>query len=146
MLDESVGGFRLRRVPKAERLEHLQLVALRPPDGEHFLLGQISWLVYHADGLMEVGVNLLSGLPKVVAVRQTGIARGQHGGYQQAFWLPESTAMKKPASLVLPAGWFQPHAVIELHDDSKQHLRLVQALARGTNFDQVSYEAVSAPG
>jgi hypothetical protein len=146
MLDESVGGFRLRRVPKAERLEHLQLVALRPPDGEHFLLGQISWLVYHADGLMEVGVNLLSGLPKVVAVRQTGIARGQHGGYQQAFWLPESTAMKKPASLVLPAGWFQPHAVIELHDDSKQHLRLVQALARGPNFDQVSYEAVSVPG
>ncbi|HRP97049.1 MAG TPA: hypothetical protein PL143_12405 [Rhodocyclaceae bacterium] len=143
MLDESVGGFRLRQTPTAERLEHLQLVALRPPDGEHFLLGQISWLVFQADGHMEVGVNLLNGLPKVIAVRQTGLTRGQPGGYQQAFSLPETPAMKKPPSLVLPAGWFQPHAVIEIHDGDKRHLRLVQLLARGPNFDQVSYEAVN---
>lgn len=143
VLDESVGGFRLRQTPSAERLEHQQLVALRPPDGGHFLLGQISWLVFQSNGRMDVGVNLLSGLPKVVAVRQTGLARGQPSGYQQAFLLPATPAMKTPASLVLPSGWFQPHAVIEMHDGEKRHLRLVQLITHGTNFDQVSYEAVN---
>jgi len=145
MLDQSVGGFRLRQRPQAERLEHHQLIGIRPPDGEHFLLGQVSWLMYRDDGTLEVGVNMLNGMPKVVAMRQVGALRGGHGAYQQAFTLPDTPALKKPASLVLPGGWFQPHRVIEVYDGKSRQVRLVQLLQRGANYDQVSYEVLPPP-
>lgn len=143
LLDQSVGGFRLRQLPPSERLEHRQLVGIRPPDGERFLLGLISWLMYRADGTLESGVSILNGLPKVVAVRQVGLNPGHRGAYQQAFLLPEVPALKTPASLVLPGAWFQPHRVVEMHDGKQKQLRLTQLLTRGANFDQVSFETLN---
>ncbi len=141
MLDHSLGGFRLRHPPPAERLDHHQLVAVRPADGEAFLLGQVSWLMYREDGVLEAGIHVLTGLPKVVAVRLAGAGSMNRGAYQQAFWLPATPALKKPASLVLPGGWFQPHRMIEIHDGKSRQVRLDQLVLRGANFDQVTYEA-----
>ncbi len=101
--------------------------------------------MYRDDGTLEVGVNMLNGMPKVVAMRQVGALRGGHGAYQQAFTLPDTPALKKPASLVLPGGWFQPHRVIEVYDGKSRQLRLVQLLQRGANYDQVSYEVLPPP-
>lgn len=143
LFDQSVGGFRLRQRPHAERLEHRQLVGIRPPDGERFLLGLISWLMYRMDGTLEAGVNILNGLPKVVAVRQKGANPGHRGAFQQAFWLAGVPSLKASPSLVLPGGWFHPHRVIEMYDGKEKQLRLTQLIARGANFDQVSYEALT---
>ncbi len=145
LADQSVGGFRLRHAPPVERLQHRQLVGIRPPDGERFLLGLISWLVYRGDGTLEAGICILNGLPKVVAVRQMGLGPGHRGAFQQAFSLPEVPALKAPASLVLPGGWYQPHRVVEVHDGKARQLRLTQLLTRGSNFDHVSYEPVGDP-
>ncbi len=146
LLDQSVGGFRVRRAVRGERLEHSQLVAIRPQDGEHFLLGQISWLMYHADGIMEAGVHVLAGLPRMVAARPTG-SNGSRQPYQQAFMLPASPAMKQGASLVLPGFWFHSGRVIEIHAEGKtRSLRLDKLLIRGTNFDQCSYESEPSQG
>lgn len=146
MLDQSVGGFRLQHRPRAERIEYHQLVGIRPPDSAHFLLGQISWLMYREDGVMEIGVQMLNGMPKVVAVRQIGLNAGPRSAYQQAFWLPETPALKRPPSVVLPGAWYQPHRVIEVHDGRPRQFRLTQLLLRGANFDQVAYEVVSESG
>jgi hypothetical protein len=144
--DQSVGGFRLAQKASTERLEHHQLVGVRPADGDHFLLGQISWLMFQDDGTLEAGVNMLNGIPRVVAARQVGVQGVARGAFQQAFALPETPALKRPESLVLPGGWFQPHRVIEIHDDGKaRQLRLTTLLQRGANYDQVAYEAVTTP-
>lgn len=145
MLDESVGGFRLLQLPQLERLEHHQLIGIRPPDTAHFLLGQVSWLMYRDDGTLEAGINMLNGMPKVVAIRYVAALRSSHGAYQQAFMLPETPALKRPASLVLPAGGFQPYRVVEVYDGKSRQLRLVQLLQRGANYDQVSYEELVTP-
>jgi len=141
MADHSVSGFRLRQRPHHERLEHQQLVGIRPPDGERFLLGQISWLMYRDDGVMEAGVQMLAGLPQVVAARQVGLHAG--GAYQQAFLLPATPALKTPTSLVLPAGWFHAQRVIELHHGNSMQVRLTDLMLRGTNFDQVNFEPLA---
>jgi hypothetical protein len=41
--DQSVSGFRLQRGEAGARIEHGQLIGMKPPDGEHFLLAQVSW-------------------------------------------------------------------------------------------------------
>jgi hypothetical protein len=144
MLDHSVNGFRLQRHPHHERLEHHQLVGIRPPDGERFLLGQVSWLMYRDDGMMEVGIHVLSGVPDVLGVRAFGLKGGSHVAYQQAFLLPAIAALNAVPSLVLPAGWFCPQRIIEVHDGKPRTWRLTGLLVRGTNFDQVSFEPVDA--
>lgn len=144
--DQSVGGFRLSQARSPERLAHHQLVGLRPADGNRFLLGQTSWLMLHDDGTLEVGINMLNGIPRVIAVRQVASGdKATRAPHQQAFALPETPALKSPASLVLPGGWFRRERVIEMRDQDKtSEIRLTSLLLRGANFDQVTYETVSS--
>ncbi len=144
VFDQSVSGFRLIRQPQHERIEHRQLVGIRPPDGDRFLLGQVSWLMYRDDGVMEAGIQVLPGLPKVVPARRFDLFRGRHIAYQPAFLLPGLPALKTGPSLVLPAGWYRPQGVIEIVDGTGMELRLTGIVMRGTNFDQVSFEPVVA--
>ena len=145
MVDHSVNGFRLQQHPHTERLEHHQLVGIRPPDGERFLLGQVTWLMYREDGVMEAGIHILAGLPKVVAARLFGLNVSTHVAYQQAFLLPATPALQAPAEGVEPGGGVQGRRVIAVHQGEPMELRLTGLLARGTNFDQVSFEPLTAP-
>lgn len=143
LLDQSVGGFRLGQKPTTERLAHHQLVGVLPPDGNHLLLGQVSWLLYRDDGTMEAGINLLDGVPEAMAVRQV-LPDGRREPYYLAYHLPAVPALQKPASLVLPGGWFQEGRIVEQHTGKIKALRLCQLLLRGTNFDQITYEEAAA--
>jgi len=143
VLDQSVGGFRIQQRPRAERLEHHQLVGLRPQDGDCFLLGHISWLMFRADGCLEAGVHVLTGVPRVIAARPLALHAGLRDPYLQAFMLPATPALRTGTSIVLPAGWFQPSRVLEVHNTESgenEQIRLGKLLLRGTNFDQASFE------
>lgn len=145
ILDYSIGGFRLRRFGSTERLEHRELIAIRPGDGKSFMLGMVNWVMYREDGTLEAGIKLLDGVPKVVAVRSVGIVgQGNYDiSFQQAFQLSETPALKSPATLVLPAGYFQPFRVIEMFDESLRGYRLLELVNRGADFDQATFEAIS---
>ena len=141
MLDQSVAGFRLQRHAQGERLGHHQLVGIRPPDSDRFLLGDLSWLMYRADGTLEAGVEILPGIPRVVAVRQAG-QKNSRAPYQQGFMLPASAALKTPATLLLPSLWYGPGKMIDVHRDEKTHLvRLGRLIRRGMNYDLCAFEA-----
>jgi hypothetical protein len=146
-VDHSVSGFRLRRRQPGQRVEHHQLVGIKPGDGSQYLLGQVSWLMFEADGSMLAGIHLLPGLPTVMAVRPTGLNVSPTEPYVQAFTLPEIPAMHAAASIVLPGGWFHGDRVLELHTGTVRQIRLTGLVNRGTNFDQATYEFIntSAP-
>lgn len=140
VLDQSVGGFRLQHAGDGVRLEHHQLVGIRPLDAEQLLIADISWLMYRSEGMLEVGVNVLPGIPRVVSVRPQ-VAPGRREPLHQAFLLPPSPALKSAGSLVLPPMWFQADRVIELREgDTSRHVCLRKLLLRGTNFDQCSFD------
>lgn len=143
VLDQSVGGFRLQHPGDGVRLEHHQLVGIRPLDAEQLLIADISWLMYRSEGMLEVGVNVLPGIPRVVSVRpQT--APGRREPLHQAFLLPPSPALKSAGSLVLPPMWFQADRIIELREgDTSRQICLRKLLLRGTNFDQCSFDAAA---
>ena len=130
-VDHSVSGFRIQRKHPGQRIEHHQLVGIKPSDGSQYLLGQVSWLMYEPDGTLMAGIHLLAGLPSTVAVRPTGVNINANEPFSQAFMLPEIAAMRAPATIVLPGGWFDADRVIELDAINPQvAARLARALDR----------------
>ncbi len=140
--DQSVSGFRIARESSGSRVDHRQLVALRPSDSESFLLAEISWLMYRRDGRLFAGLSLMPGVPQVVAARiqnpKGGV--GLRENYQQAFMLPSVPALKAESTLILPAGWYHSDRVLEIHGERTFQTRLLRLISRGTNFDRVSFE------
>ncbi|MDR3086452.1 MAG: hypothetical protein LBU45_00625 [Azoarcus sp.] len=140
LLDQSVGGFRLQQRPHAERFSHHQLVGLRPHDGEYFLLGQVSWLMFREDGLLEAGIYVLPGLPQVTAVRQHVESDGPREPYSQAFMIETNDVLQIAASLILPEGWYKTNGIIGIFNNGhERQLRMTQLLLKGPNFEQVSF-------
>ena len=148
--DQSVGGFKLNKHSPLQRLAYRQLVGIHPPDGIHYLLGMVSWLMYRHNGVLESGIALMSGTPNRVAVR-SGNQRSRPGtehAYDVAFFLPALASMKQPASLIVPSGRYHPQQTLESHPGQPQlprHLRLTGLLASGSNFDQLAFEPLNAP-
>ncbi|MBN8441030.1 MAG: hypothetical protein J0M28_04910 [Thauera sp.] len=144
LLDQSVGGFRIEQAPRAERLEHHQLVGVQPRDGDSMVLGQVSWLMFRTDGRLQAGIHLLSGVPRVIAVRPL-MAEGRQPAYQQGFALPANPALRVSASLILPGSWYQRDRTLEMRESGgTRTLRMTQLLLRGANFDQVAFEPMPA--
>ncbi|HHW63905.1 MAG TPA: hypothetical protein GX403_08145 [Rhodocyclaceae bacterium] len=140
VLDQSVSGFRLQRPSDGVRLEHHQLIGIRPLDADQLLIADLSWLMYRSEGMLEVGVNVLPGVPRVVSVRPQAQTDGREP-FHQAFLLPPSPALKSDGSLVLPPMWFRPGRLVELREgDAVREVCLRKLLLRGTNFDQCSFE------
>ena len=140
LLDQSVGGFRLGQRPTAERLSHHQLVGLRVFDGEYYQLGQVSWLMYRDDGLLEAGIHLLPGLPRVVAVRPVSDEERREP-YTQAFIIEANEVLQIETSLILPEGWYKTNGLIEINDGTAhRQFKMKQLLLKGPNFQQIAFE------
>jgi hypothetical protein len=125
-----------------KRYVHGQLIGMRPAQGRSLMLGQLRWLVCAANGDLQAGVRLLHGQAVPMAARGAGISQGSNE------WLPALSltavpTLNSPPSLVLPAGWYKPQRVIEVHIDSAVRVRLKEVLERGTDFERVAYELVS---
>ncbi len=136
--NQSVSGFRLQRGEAGARIAHGQLFCLRPPDGEHFLLAQVSWNLMQKDDLL-IGIHVLPGVPQAIAVRPTGIKVSPSERYERAFLLPAVPALKEVATLVLPRGGFQAERVVEVFTDRQAKLKLVELLSHGPDFERVTY-------
>ncbi len=142
LVDQSVGGFRISRSAGGEGIGHRQLVGLRPSDGRHFLLGDTRWLMIGDDGTIEAGIEVLPGVPQVVAIRVLD-GSATRLPFQQAFLLPGSAALDTPATLVVPMRWFRNNLLLELHAGGQSRtVRLTRVLRHGANFDQCAFDEI----
>jgi len=139
--DESLAGLRLERKSGAGRFVHTQLMAVRPNDARHFLLGTTRWLVVDENYGLKVGMRALPGIPQGVAIRATGL-NAMADKYVPALLVSAVPALRSPESLVLPVGWFRPRRVIEVYTDKPRQMQLNAVLERGADFERVAYEVV----
>lgn len=145
LVNQSVNGFRLRMRPQKERLLHQQLVALRPPGHANFLLGQVSWLMFRDDGVMEAGVMLLSESPQLVSFRH--VQQPEKDGeayvslvYRQAFWLPKDRTSRQPETFIFQAGQCKLGQSIVIEDGTDTWCaKIDRRLFVGPNFEQFTY-------
>ncbi|HTY03761.1 MAG TPA: hypothetical protein VMC81_08535 [Rhodocyclaceae bacterium] len=141
--DQSLNGFRVTRRASGPRVEHGQLIALKPPGMDQFMLGHISWLILENNGQLEAGIHVLPGPAKGVGVRATGVGVSANEQYQRGFFVPPITALKEPISVIVPTGWYHPERVIEVFTDRPVLARLAELLARGPNFERCTFSLVT---
>jgi hypothetical protein len=141
--DQSVNGFRLVRNAAGPRVEHGQLLALKPPGTDQFLLGRITWLVSQNNGQLEAGIQVLPGPAKGVGVRPTGLGVSPNEQYARGFFVPPVPALKEPISVIIPAGWHHPDRVIEVFTERPILARLGELISRGPNFDRCAFSLVT---
>jgi hypothetical protein len=143
--EESLSGLRIVRPAisagaRADgRYAHTQLIAVRPADARNFLVGAVRWLKSEENGDLHVGVRIVPGVPKAVAVRPTGI-NAQSQKFVPALYCPALPALATPASLVLPLGWYRPKRVLEVYIDASELLLLSSVIERGSDFERVAIE------
>lgn len=142
--DRSMNGFRAFRAWAGPRVEHSQLLALRPDGGEFFLLGQVSWLMLENDRRLHAGIHVLPGRPQAVCIRPVGASVAPSTKYVRAFLLPEVAVLKEPTTVILPSGWFQPERIIDLYTDRSLQVRLTRLVGHGANFERCTFSLVSA--
>lgn len=141
--DQSLNGFRVMRNAAGPRVEHGQLVALKPPGMDQFLLGRISWLIALNNGRLEAGIQVLPGPAKGVGVRPTGLGVSPNEQYARGFFVPPVTALKEPISVIIPTGWHHPDRVVEVYTDRPVLARLGELISRGPNFERCAFSLVS---
>jgi hypothetical protein len=123
-----------------KRYAHGQLVAVRPPDASGFILGQVRWLIEAVSGDLRAGVKLMPGIATATSVRGTGLNDKTERPIC-ALSLAAVPAVKSPATLVLPAGWYKPKRVLEIVANKPYNVRLTEVLERGSDFERVAFEA-----
>lgn len=141
LLEESLSGLRISR-PRdagAGRYTQTQLIAVRPADAKSFLVGVVRWLMTDEDDALQVGINVIPGVPLAVAVRPTGI-NAQSEKFAPALYCPALPALATPASLILPPGWYRPKRVLEVYSDTSEALLLSGVIERGSDFERVAIE------
>jgi hypothetical protein len=138
ILNQSASGFMcMRRDPEGGvRVGHNQLLAVRRAGGRQFHVGMVQWLRMEEAGDIRCGVRLFPGTPQAVSVRPSNFAPGGVARNEPALLLPEVPAPATPATLVLPAGWFQSGRFVELYTDRKHIAKLLNPLEKGADFDR----------
>jgi hypothetical protein len=139
--EESLSGLRIVRpiASSGGRYTHTQLIAVRPADAKNFLVGIVRWIRTDEKDDLHVGVRVIAGIPRAVAVRPTGI-NAQAEKFVPALYCPALAALSSPASLILPPGWYRPKRVLEVYSDSSELLLLSGVIERGSDFERVAIE------
>jgi hypothetical protein len=141
-LDESATGFRMRRDGPGARLQHRQLVALRPQGAKRMILAEVRWLLSGHDNSLAIGARALPGIARACMVRVKPDGPGQKEAFSQAFLLPVAPGLAP--SLVLPTGWYQNGREIELRlEDESFVVSLFGLLGRGADYDRANFTARS---
>lgn len=144
VVNHSASGFRLLRAAAGEALRHGQLLALKPHDGERYILAVVTWLMQERSGQLEAGIATLPGVPEGVGVRILIPGTPRDERFVRAFRLPAVPAVHEEASLVLPVGLYQASRELEVVHGNGQvsQLQMNHILQRGSDFDRVSYRAL----
>ncbi|MDD2914517.1 MAG: hypothetical protein PHP70_04290 [Gallionella sp.] len=143
--NESILGAQLTRLDSfGERLNRNQLVGLRAGDHGTFILCSTAWTNITRSGQLQLGVRYLPGSAEAVSIRATGINMTVSDTYVPAFLLPAVVALKIPASLVIPRGWFQTGRVVEvLHQNTeKQNAKMSLSIEHGLDYERVGFTLV----
>lgn len=139
VMDESVSGFRMRREAAGPASSFGDLMGIRPPGSSATLLCRVSWVMYSGDGGLMVGVFLMPGTPRPMAVRPVHPPGGEEEAWIPAFLLPGMEALKEPPSLVLPRGLYKPERVLEVHALRPFRVKIAKVVNSGNDFARISF-------
>lgn len=137
--DESLMGAKLTRHQHAPgRLNLHQLVAVRRDKSQPFKLGAVAWLHVSVQGLLQLGVSYVPGIPQPVHVQVAG------GAQQIAFLMPEALTLRTPSSLMIPRNVYKAGGLLQITaaDNTQTTVKMGISVTRGFDYERISYTQV----
>lgn len=140
ILNQSASGFMcmLRDPAGLMRMTHNQLLGVLRPDNPR--VGTVQWIRVNSQNETTCGVRLFPGTPAAVKVRAHNPGAVKGPDYEPAFMTPAVAMPAAPATLIVPAGWFQSGRQLEIQGDNRV-IRLGKLIERGADYDRCSIES-----
>ncbi|MCE9640476.1 MAG: hypothetical protein K8S22_10070, partial [Betaproteobacteria bacterium] len=123
------------------RLSHNQLLGLRTATGKTFYLGIVQRLLIAENGAVSVGLRVIPGAPRPIAVRVSGVPTPDGKKFDRALLMPEDVPRKIPASLIMAPTAYQLNRPVDLYIDTQQPAKLISLLDKGVNFERATFVA-----
>jgi hypothetical protein len=135
--NQSPSGFMcvLRNPQGPGRVNHNQIIAVQRGTPGEIRVGIVQWMRIEATGELRFGVRQFPGKPQAVTVRPANVKESANH-YERAVLLAADPVTVTPTTLVLPAGWFQCGAFIEVVTDRHQVATMLNLLEKGSDFDR----------
>jgi hypothetical protein len=135
--NSSPSGFMcvLRDPQGPGRVAHNQVILVQRGTPAEFRTGIVQWMRVEANGDLRCGVRLFPGKPSAVTARPAE-AKQAANTYERALLLAADAITATPATLILPPGWFQCGAFIEVVTDRHQVATMLTLLEKGSDFDR----------
>ncbi len=141
ILNQSATGFMclLREPSSAMRIQHNQLIAIQRKDSTSCRIGVVQWLKISENNEFQCGIRLFPGEPQAIMVKPQNFKMADRQVYEPALLLPEVTAPARPATVSLPAGWFQEGRVIEIKDSQEKQAKLISLVESNVDFERCTF-------
>ncbi|MCC6535619.1 MAG: hypothetical protein IT531_23965 [Burkholderiales bacterium] len=118
-------------------IAHGQLIAIRQSSAADPALAAVQRLRLEADGSLAIGLRVIRGETRGVAVRADSSQK-----YERALAVAADAQLKLPPSLIVARERFATGAIIELHANRGESVRLGNLIERGFDFDRIAYAPV----
>lgn len=138
VMNESAGGVALGSFDDAQiSLRVGEILGLRPEKSSEWRLGVVRW-ASNSENSIEIGAQMLAPNAIPVALRPV-----EESTFIPAFLLPESPALKQPATLLAPRGLHRPAREVEIDRGGKQSSVLLTRLVERTNtFERFQFSPI----
>ena len=126
----------IRKSDLASRIGHGQLVAVRTSSANGPSLATVQRLRAESDGSLSVGLRVIRGDVRGVAVRLLGAKTEK---YERALVVSEQDK-KTQSTLITVRGQFTPGALVEMHATRPETVELGEVVERGHDYERVGFD------
>jgi len=144
LTDESAGGYALAKSgTQIETVRVGDLLASRPESGDgSWEIGIVRWVRTSGADNIEIGVQRLS--PGAASVAIMPLEESQER-YYLALALPEVHAMKQPATLLTPRGFYKSGRILYLDNSYRtRQIKATKLVELSGAFERFQYETIEA--
>lgn len=139
ILNVGAGGYALRKFNSSQAEVHVgDVAAIRNNKTLQWELGVLRWVNVNELNQLDAGVELIS--PSVTAITIIAENNAVEG---EGLLLPELSALKQPASIIVPRGNYILGQSLKLINDNKQTKALITKLVERTaTFERFQYSLI----
>ncbi|SMC29588.1 hypothetical protein SAMN02745857_03942 [Andreprevotia lacus DSM 23236] len=140
VLNESPGGYAVRtRAAPSEGVRAGEIVALRPPFSDDWLVASVRWMQQSEQNQIEMGLQIMTANAQGVLIKP--LTSNDAGQYQHALLLPEVSALKQPAQIAAMRGIYAPLRELSvLTPDGEVVLRATRLVEQQMGYDLFQYQ------
>jgi hypothetical protein len=143
LIDESAGGYALAKSGgESETVRVGDILASRLENGGGWEIGIVRWVRTSGMDNIEIGIQRLSPGASAVAIMPLEDTEER---YHLALALPEVHAMKQPATLLTPRGFFKSGRIMYLDNSfSTRQIKAVKLVELSGAFERFQYQTIQS--